>query len=341
MKTTMKIVSLVSIISIIVCSIALCFVGCNKQQADTTEAKKSVMSVASVTMTMESVLNLSANITDKIGTVTLTATINPTTAADKSVTWTMGWATTNSWTSGKNVSDYVTLTQSSTNQLVATVQAKKPFATKINVVCTSTINPEAKATCVLDYGQRLSTTGSLCFAHGGNVISSDGVQTVSALYFPGLNPYMVRYAQAVTLQDSYKTDYTVPVSNRTVTYSAKPSSGFYNALKTQGGAKGSSATFVSIANDDHLGANTVNEGAVISALTSLSLFDGLVADITAAVNKFNTAVLANQDAYDYELKVVVSTDYETAEYIFQCKFDRSSAVFTAQSVSVDKTSVVL
>lgn len=80
--------------------------------------------------------------------ITLTATIKPVTADDKRVQWTVTPKTGNT-----NASDYITL---NANGLTATVACKQAFDVQFIVTVKSLDNPEAKATCTLDYVQRVT-----------------------------------------------------------------------------------------------------------------------------------------------------------------------------------------
>ena len=85
----------------------------------------------------------------------LTATVYPEDAADKTVTYTATWSNASSaWASGKNVNDYVSVTQT-TSSLTATVTCKQAFGEAIIVTVTSNSNPSAKATTTLHYRQKL------------------------------------------------------------------------------------------------------------------------------------------------------------------------------------------
>lgn len=87
--------------------------------------------------------------------VTLTATVLPVTATNKSLVWSIAWAEPNGWTSGKTVTDYVDLFS---NDNVATVTFKKRFSVKAVVTATSQDNSNIKATCNIDCAKQLMST---------------------------------------------------------------------------------------------------------------------------------------------------------------------------------------
>lgn len=83
---------------------------------------------------------------------TLTATIEPSDATNKAVTYSAAWKNQNStWANGKTVSDYVTVQQESEGSLKATVTCLKAFGEQVIITCTVDDNLDLKATCTVDY----------------------------------------------------------------------------------------------------------------------------------------------------------------------------------------------
>ena len=54
-----------------------------------------------------------------------------------------------------------------------------------------------------------------------------------------------------------------------------------------------------------------------------------------------TAVANCNGAYDFEIQVSLTTEFETKNYIFQCLFNRDGAAFTATSMNLSESNVVL
>lgn len=91
--------------------------------------------------------------------ITLTATVSPETADNKTVDWVVSFVNpSSSWASGKTVTDYVTVTPTSDGALTANVSCLKAFGEQIKVTVTSHVNSEAKAECTLDYARRILDT---------------------------------------------------------------------------------------------------------------------------------------------------------------------------------------
>lgn len=99
---------------------------------------------------------------------TLTATVYPVSASDKTVDWTIAWANAEStWATGKTVTDYVTAQAQANGSTVCIVSCLQAFAEQIEVTVTSRANENATATCTLDYTKRL--TNPMVFINGSAV----------------------------------------------------------------------------------------------------------------------------------------------------------------------------
>ena len=89
--------------------------------------------------------------------ITLKATIDPDTAANQNVDWSVSFVNpSSSWASGKTVTDYVTVTPTSDGSLTATVQCLKAFGEQIKITVTSRANEYATAGCTVDYARRIT-----------------------------------------------------------------------------------------------------------------------------------------------------------------------------------------
>lgn len=89
--------------------------------------------------------------------VTLTVTVTPTEATYPQVDWTVSFASGSGWASGKNISDYVTVTPSSDGALTATAECKQPFGEQVVITVKSRKNPEALASCTCNYVKRVDS----------------------------------------------------------------------------------------------------------------------------------------------------------------------------------------
>ena len=86
---------------------------------------------------------------------TITATVEPENATQKALAWSVEWVdAANTWTSGKTVTDYVTVSPYGDN--VAVVSCLQPFGAQIAVKVTLAENTALRASCVCDYAKRIT-----------------------------------------------------------------------------------------------------------------------------------------------------------------------------------------
>lgn len=132
-------------------------------------------------------------------TATITATVLPETAANRNVTWSIAWANADSsFASGKDVSDYITL---SSNGNVATVECLQPFGEKINVVASSASTPEISATCVLNYVRRIESASYYVYVYNSNESDPGSATANSADVGSGGNYYFDAYTYSTSAID--------------------------------------------------------------------------------------------------------------------------------------------
>lgn len=104
----------------------------------------------------------------------ITATVNSD-ASNRSVDFSYDWSDYHSeWSSGKTVSDYVTLTQATDGALTATVTCLQAFGESIVITVSSRSNPEITATANCNYVKKLSSV-SLTLKEYNNGVEN-GVQ---------------------------------------------------------------------------------------------------------------------------------------------------------------------
>ena len=119
---------------------------------------------------------------------TLTATVTPSNATDKTVDWTVAWVNaSSSWANGKTVTDYVTVTPTSDGALTATVECLQAFGEQIKVTVVSRANDSAKAEATVDYEKRLLSVGGFEFY---SAVQNSGSYTKGDLmYEAGVSDY--------------------------------------------------------------------------------------------------------------------------------------------------------
>ncbi len=90
---------------------------------------------------------------------TLTATVSPSNADDKTIVWTVAWKNgASTWANGKAVSDYGTVTATVSSGATANFVCKQGFGEQMIITATSRDNSSAKGTLTVDYRKRLTST---------------------------------------------------------------------------------------------------------------------------------------------------------------------------------------
>lgn len=158
----------------------------------------------------------------KAGGIMLKATVEPENAYDKTLDWTVEFKSPSSaWATGKNVTDYVTITPTSDGADTATLECLQAFGEQILLKVTSRQQTTVSATCILDYVRRVTEinctlTTALRASHPGG---PQGTIPDSVLYektFTKENANCRFTVEANTFNEpiiyggsGYKTDWTI------------------------------------------------------------------------------------------------------------------------------------
>ena len=169
-------------------------------------------------MTFSSALNLAGEATS----VTVTAIIRPLEAINKQVDWSVEWKNASSaWATGKNVTDYVTVTPKSDGAATATIACKQSFSEQIILTCSSRYAPDTKDTATIDYMKKV--TGFVIEAEyvplegaldEDITLTLDSTQSVFEYQFPS----HYQDTSGVRYNDNYAPS-AFPISNVDIVYS--------------------------------------------------------------------------------------------------------------------------
>lgn len=108
--------------------------------------------------------------------ITLVATVEPSFATKTAVDWSVYFANPDSeWATGKNATDYVTITPTEEGSLTATLECIAPFGEQIIVKVVSRENAEISDTCPLEYMRRVE---SVSLRVGNDYVLTPGVNYV-------------------------------------------------------------------------------------------------------------------------------------------------------------------
>lgn len=86
----------------------------------------------------------------------LTATVTPSDAVNQGVAWSVTWSNANAtWAAGKTPADYVAVMPTDNSKIVS-VSCLQPFGAQITITASSEDDPSVKATCTVDYAQKVT-----------------------------------------------------------------------------------------------------------------------------------------------------------------------------------------
>lgn len=101
------------------------------------------------------------------------ARVLPLSIHNKLVSWSVSFVNANSeWATGKDVSDYVTVSPLEDNCLFALVKCLQPFGEQINLTVTSFYDSSKSATCTIDYYYRISECSVKVFLDDSDICTN-------------------------------------------------------------------------------------------------------------------------------------------------------------------------
>lgn len=169
---------------------------------------------------------------------TLTAEVLPDYATDKTLNWSVSWLHGDSaFASGKNVTDYVTLTPAADGANTAVCACLQDFGETIVITASSRANPLVSGVCYVQYYQRVKSCDFVFHFDGEEITPtvSDGVYKVD--YTGSTNDYTVELKPVYsnyTLTDEYTTTISGSLSS-TFGYTATEN---LNTIKIPAGLSG-------------------------------------------------------------------------------------------------------
>ncbi len=188
---------------------------------------------------------------------TLTATITPANADDKTVDWSVAWKDGNStWAKGKTVTNYVTVTPTSDGALTASVSCLAAFGEQVIVTVVPRANTDISATCTLDYRQTITGIVSELSHYIYNGSAADDTNRIATAATGGAktvnlapSTYSANFYQkyyTLTLSSTY----TLPINSVSISYKLNLTGNFRTALTSQGCSpvSTSGATFDTVSN---------------------------------------------------------------------------------------------
>ena len=223
-------------------------------------------------------------------TAKIAANISPYNATNKKVDWAISFVNESSeWAKGKTVTDYVTATTANDGDLVADISCLQPFGEQIQLTVTSRDNPEAKATCLVEYKQQFNGY-DLTFTQDGKTPTVDNSKKMGTVFADYENEKPLNIVYAYNKSDVY----TVAVADDEITAPATLTIEYKSSFATSiNGVKASSLKIPVITNG--------NKSFTVSGLFDKTFIAGFTAaqinSITAKIKtyKANIATLSLKD----------------------------------------------
>lgn len=139
--------------------------------------------------------------------IRVTATVTPSTAINKNVTWGVAFADSQSeWATGKTVADYFTAVPEQGNPNTVVLTCLEPFGERIILTATSVQDFEKSASCTVDFQQKITNVS----LNIGNVPVHLGGETNVAVDITQYNAYDNEKGGRVALNYDLTDTYTLP-----------------------------------------------------------------------------------------------------------------------------------
>ena len=257
---------------------------------------------------------------------TLTATVYPENASNKALDWSVSFVNaSSSWATGKTVTDYVTVTPTSDGALTATVENLGAFGEQIQVRATSRDNPDAYATCTVEYLQRTMGYGVTLSGPDVDVtLATTGTTTGS------IRPvFMVTRNVTCTVNVIKSEVYTRANTDTAGYFTLQPEAGFVSAVEEAG------LTSSAVESYEYTGMST----------SIANFFDKTYLTFISGENNANKNKLIDViDGYEgtaYTLKVY-EEEGGTQLATFNLTFDSSALTgsYFVSNVTLDETEIV-
>ena len=295
--------------------------------------------------------------------VDVIATVGSNEVQGYEVNWNLSFANASSvWASGKNTEDYI-ICNISEDTLTCALTCVQPFGEQIILTASVAVSPSVKATCVLDFNQKLSNSDSDYVLSTSNyddfflsetkpysvsLTNSDVEETFTfenVIKINGFHNYfwvngeLVGAYDAKILLNNIGTAYTNESLARIVNlnYTIELSDEFYNSLLESYGSARKSTSGGMSGNVNYLylcdiyGAMVSSDGQAITDSRGMQY-----------LNKFNKAaasVIDNTEAY--HIKLTINIQYAASysfEAIYYLKLDSTGSLFSADSIALNNSS---
>lgn len=261
--------------------------------------------------------------------VTLTATVLPETATDKTVDWAVAFVNPSSeWASGKTVTDYVTVTPSSDGSTTATVQCLEDFGAQIVVTATSRDNPEATAQCTVDFAKRIEDIKMY-----GHFFSMSGISVKTPDLVYNWQGDLNGYQNGIQRTNDYW--FAIEYSDYTIDDFTDYRDGTVNMLSIYSGLEKDP-------NDDGVDFVLMGNVYMTTQSTAVSNLGSLISHNPTALATW-IAQNGDEDGYVCLISFAATLEGEYSSYSFEVpiRFQASSFTVAANDVTLDESNIII
>ena len=274
-------------------------------------------------------------------TVELNATAYPIGSENGGFVWSAKWANPNSaFATGKDVYDYIEL-EGDTGSSTHYVTALQPFGEQIIITVSTVFNPNAVATCMVDYSEKWEENQYLetytdVFIQNQEIYSGGMNWLVNAIQTGTKQKLIDMYQNHDGIELSYlKTDiYTMDMTQDDYRYTVTVAEEFYDALASVGIELEEWQSFTFDYSQD-----------ITPAMVLNSLCCGEIIPLSGGevdyelINKFNEAIKLWDDSAIY-IDVELISEFGVETFHFNLAFDEASIGSISTNVELDETNII-
>ena len=270
---------------------------------------------------------------------TVTATITPSNAVDKTVDWSVSWVNAESeFATGKTVTDYVTVTPESDGALTATVECKQAFGEQIVLTVSSRVVSGVSATCNIDYSKRI-TLVNYSYGSSDDLLKYSFEDPATSFEYVGGNYTAFNNELGIT------PIYSVYTIEDTFTYSyfVTFSESFVNAMRDQGFDTYDfdvAYNFNNLSKDYSSASDALFGVLVLKDSDAQSVVADKVFGSSGAYNKFSSAMRSLEGETLFTLNIIC--EGERSSFSGYCNFSAAISLYdiNPSNISLDNSSIV-
>ena len=273
--------------------------------------------------------------------VELVATAYPLGSENGGFVWSATWANPNStFAKGKDVYDYISF-EGADGGNTLTVTSLQAFGEQIIITVSTEFNPDAKATCTVDYAQKFADTQYLNtytsnFTNGGQL--ANNVDYMVNPIMTGSKEQLINaYYNDDNIEFSYITTdiYTKDMCDDDYYFVVTVSEEFYYALESVGIELEELQSFEFGRSQD------ITPADVFNSLCCGKIIPTKSTDVVdyELINKFNEAITLWDD-YAIYIEVHAVSEYEEKIFYYSFTFDSSYIESTSTSVELNPNGII-